>query len=271
MGSVQKQSYWKLPALLNLTMGGMGAGYYLVALLIILPLGAEWLPVAVFKLTGPILVGLGLLALTTEAGHPLKSIYLFVNLRHSWMSREALAGVLFLLAAGIDWMLPTPFLRMTAAAAGLVFILAQGMIVWRASGVITWNRPVVPWFFLTCGLNTGAGLLLAVNALFGLPSILPIPWAAGLLALINLGIWLIYINTPGESFQHGVAPLHEKQQLFITLGVGHIIPLTLLWIGGLLEMPVFQLVAGVGLVFGGVVQKVSFTFKAGTMRDVVRR
>ena len=140
MESGHKQTSWKIPAVLNLTLGGMGAGFYLIALLLIFPpQGADMTQVfvqtAVFKLLGPLLVSVGLISLTTEAGHPLKSIYLLVNLRHSWMSREALAGGIFILAAGLDWLIPSLILKIIAASAAFVFILAQGMIVWRASGV----------------------------------------------------------------------------------------------------------------------------------------
>ena len=70
----QKQNAWQLPAALNLTLGGMGAGFYLVTLLLVLPESSGWtqslMQTAVFKLLGPVLVCLGLLSLTTMPGNP---------------------------------------------------------------------------------------------------------------------------------------------------------------------------------------------------------
>ena len=163
----QKQKVWHLPAALNLTLGGMGAGFYLVTLLLILPESRGWaqslMQAAVFKLLGPLLVIVGLLSLTTEAGQPVHSIYLLTNLRRSWMSRETLAAGIFIIAAVLDWLIPNPVLRSVASLAGFVFIIAQGMIVSRASSVITWNVQTVPFFFLTCGLATGSGLMFIVR------------------------------------------------------------------------------------------------------------
>jgi hypothetical protein len=68
----QKQKVWKLPAVINFSCGGIGTGFYLVAFALMQAPGGDWLHTllgtALFKLPGPALVGLGFLALTTEAG-----------------------------------------------------------------------------------------------------------------------------------------------------------------------------------------------------------
>jgi DMSO reductase anchor subunit len=271
MISGQKQNDWKLPAVLNLTLGGMGTGFYLIALLLVLPQPANWtLPeVAIIKLLGPVLVGMGLLSLTLEAGNPLNSIYLLTNLRHSWMSREALAGGIFILAAGLDWLMPNPIMQGIAALAGSVFMFAQGMLVWRASGVLTWNTPTVPWFFLTCGLATGSGAILVINGFFNAPSWLSLPFVTMILALLNALAWFVYVNMPGEAFRRGIAPLRRAGHLALTLGVGHALPIALILIALTMSLPTLVPIAGLALIFGGAIQKYTFSFDGGTMRSVI--
>jgi phenylacetyl-CoA:acceptor oxidoreductase 26-kDa subunit len=275
MLSGQKQNAWKLPALLNLTLGGMGAGYYLIALLLILPHSADWtqslVQTAMFKLLGPLLVIVGLLSLTVEAGHPFKSIYLLTNLRNSWMSREALAAGIFILAAGLDWLMPSPMLRCIAGLAALVFIIAQGMIVWRASGVFTWNTPVVPWFFLTCALLTGSGVMLLVSRIFSTSSWVSLPFVTVIIAISNSIVWLVYLKTPGEVFQRETKPLRQMSHIARTLGVGHALPIALLVIALTMPLPLVIPLAGAALIFGGVIQKSEFAFEASSMRSVMQK
>ena len=270
----QKQNAWRLPAALNLTLGGMGAGFYLATLLLVLPESTGWIQslmqTAVFKLLGPVLVCLGLLLLTTDAGQPLHSIYLLTNLRRSWMSREALAGGIFIIAAGLDWLIPNPVLRGVAALSGIIFMVAQGMIVSRASNVITWNAPMVPLFFLTCGLATGGGLMLIVLSLFTAPSAISLPLVGLITALANALVWTVYLRTPGEAFQHGVEPLRQRNSVALTIGVGHLLPIVLLIAALAMPQPLTVAAAGLALIFGGVRQKFGFAFKGSTMRSLVR-
>jgi len=271
----QKQNVWQLPAVLNLTLGGMGAGFYLITLLLILPQNADWAQsltqTAIFKLLGPALVSVGLLSLTTEAGHPLNSIYLLTNLRNSWMSREALAGGIFILAAGLDWLMPHPVLRGIAALAGLVFIIAQGMMVWRASGVLTWNTPLAPWFFLTCGLATGSGSMLVVSTFLKVDALVSLPLVTLIVAVANALVWTVYLNTPGELFQRGIAPLRQTSHIALTLGVGHLLPIVLILITLATTQPLVTLMAGLALIAGGVMQKFAFAFQASAMRSVIHQ
>lgn len=274
MHNPQNQNAWKLPAVLNLTLGGMGAGYYLISLLMINVSNTVWLPFTLqtilVKLIGIILVCVGLLVLTTEAGHPLKSIYLLANLRQSWMSREALAAMIFILAAGLDWLFPSAIFQVLAAIAGLVFMVSQGMIVWRASSVYTWNSPLVPWFFLTCGLTSGSGLLLVVSNLLNLAFSSVILAIILIVLLFNLLIWILYLRTPGDTFQRGIAPLRKSDQLRLTIGVGHLLPALLLIIGMIGTQWWIAFLAGGLMVFGSVLQKFSFAFKGSSMRSVLK-
>ncbi|RME43027.1 MAG: hypothetical protein D6791_16450, partial [Chloroflexi bacterium] len=107
-----KQTVWRWPAVAQFTLGGMGTGFYLLGLLIAARSGGDmpesFVLAAVFKLLGPALAALGFLALTTEAGRPSRGHNLLRHLRRSWMSRETLAGAVFIPAAFLDWLFPQP-------------------------------------------------------------------------------------------------------------------------------------------------------------------
>jgi phenylacetyl-CoA:acceptor oxidoreductase subunit 2 len=280
----QKQRVWKLPAVVNFSCGGIGTGFYLVALLLTQTPGEDWLhslvQTAAFKLLGPVLVGLGFLALTTEAGRPRRGINLFRHLRRSWMSRETLAAAIFIPAAGLDWLFPHPALRAAAAAAAFALMLCQGFIVYRARGVTAWNSGWMPLFFVTSGLAAGSGLLLVVLALSnaflapGIHSVLPLPLVAVVVAILNALVWAIYLTTPDVGFQRATEALRHPGSITRSVGVGHLVPAALLAVvltgnisGGILFA--CELAAGLALLFGGVSQKFGIIIEAGYLRPVV--
>lgn len=291
--SPQKQRVWKLPAVVNFTLGGMGSGFYLLALLVYLPAQGHWLSAlragqsdwlgialvaALFQLLGVACAGAGFLALTFEAGQPQRGINLFRHLRRSWMSRETLAFFLFAVFAGLDWLFPFPILRALAACAAFFLMLAQGFIVYRARGVITWNTPRVVFYFLTCGVMTGAGLMLVVfNAVkFFTPltsafSFAAIGFAA---AWFNLAAWFLYLRVSDAAFQKAAAALQTPKTLWQIVGAGHVLPALLLALAiaigpGALLPSLLEIAAGALLIFGGARQKYGIVLKAGYLRAIV--
>lgn len=289
----QKQRVWKLPAVVNFTMGGIGTGFYLLALLVALPANGEWLQAflagqadwfsiafiaAIFKLVGVGCAGIGFIALTTEAGQPQRGINLFRHLRRSWMSRETLAFFLFTAFAGLDWLFPFPLLRALAAAAALFLMVAQGFILYRARGVITWNTPRVIFYFLTCGFMTGAGLMLVVfNALqvfIPLSSAFSFAAIGFVAAILNLALWFFYLQSNDAAFPKATQALRTQKAMLQIVGVGHILPALLLILAmvlgpGPLLTPVIEILAGMLLLFGGARQKYGIVLEAGYLRAVV--
>jgi phenylacetyl-CoA:acceptor oxidoreductase 26-kDa subunit len=280
----QKQRVWKLPAVVNFSCGGIGTGFYLVGLALAQAPGADWLHAlvrtAVFKLLGPALVGLGFLALTTEAGRPRRGINLFRHLRRSWMSRETLAAAIFIPAAGIDWLFPHPALRAVAVGAAFALMLCQGFIVYRARGVTAWNSAWMPLFFATSGLAAGSGLLLVVLSLYnaflapGIRAILPLPLVALVAAVLNAVVWAVYLATPDKGFQRATEALRRPGSIVRALGVGHLLPAALLAVvlsGNISGAPqlALEVVAGLALIYGGVSQKFGIIIEAGYLRPIV--
>jgi len=274
----QKQTVWRWPAVINFSLGGMGAGLYLWGVLLTGLKGAQWstpfafLPFAL-KVGGPILVGLGLLSLTHEAGRPFRGYNLWRHVRRSWMSREAVAAGIFMPLAVLDWLFPNPVLRGVATLAALFFMIAQGFIPYRGRGVTAWYVPHVPVMFATSGPMMGFGLLVIVSTVanFIVPSFL---WWLGLLfVLANLGVWLHYLQRPGDAFQRAVAALRVPTATFWVVGVGHVLPLLALGAlglsgvnGGILRL--LALIGGAALLLGGTLQKMYLILEAGYLRAI---
>jgi len=221
----------------------------------------------------PVLIGLGFLALTTEAGHPLRARYLLRYLRCSWMSRETLAGALFVLVAALDWLFPHPALWGLAAAAALGLVLSHGFIVYRVRGVTAWNVALVPFLFLSSGFSMGGGLVL-LAALGG--SALGVgPVVVGLICvLLDLAVWLLFLHgARGPAFREATGSLRRPKSLLFTVGVGHLLPALSLLL--LLVLPragpwrAFAALAGLAIIAGGVGQKASIILTAGYLRGLV--
>ena len=274
----QKQTVWRWPAVINFSLGGMGAGLYLWGLLLTWVRGEWWttpfafVPLAL-KVGGPLLVALGLLSLTHEAGRPLRGYNLWRHVRRSWMSREAVAAGIFIPLAGLDWLFPHPLLRGIAGLAALFFMIAQGFIPYRGRGVTAWYVPHVPVMFVTSGPMTGFGLLVMTSAVadFTIP---PPLWGLGVFFILaNLGVWLHYLQQPEDAFQRAVATLRAPTAMFWVVGVGHMLPLIVLGTLGLIDrdgslLRILALVGGAALLLGGTLQKMYLILEAGYLRAI---
>lgn len=284
-----KQTVWEWPAVANFSLGGIGTGFYLLGLLIAALPGGDmsqsplWnaVPSATlrtgFKLLGPALAGLGFLALTTEAGRPLRGLHLFRHLRRSWMSRETLAGAVFIPAAVVDWLFPYPALRTLAAIGAVGLMISQGFIVYRSRAVTAWNVPLMPLFFVTSAFATGCGLVLLLVPLSGMA----LGWNLMVIGLIcvvlNLVVWLLYLRRAGDDFQEATQALRRPDALILMVGVGHLLPVLLLLLALLASGPdagvgfqnIAAALAGLAMMAGGVSQKAGIILEAGYLRAIV--
>lgn len=262
----RKQTVWGWPAVVNFSLGGLGSGLYLLWSLLAAARGGA-AGGALVQLAGPALAGLGLAALTAEAGHPLRGHNLLRHLRRSWMSREALFGGLFMAAAALNWLAPNPGLHGLAVAAAAALLISQGLIVCRARGVPAWNVPIMPVLFLTCGLATGAGLALALSGAGLLARGTDLVWAGLTAASLNLVVWLLYVYRPEADFQQVTGALRTPRSHALIVVMGHLFPVALL--AGLpgAAAPVWTL-AGVCLLLGGVLQKTGIILAAGYLRAI---
>lgn len=273
----KKQSEWGWPAIANFVLGGMTAGYYLLSLLAAILLqrlqGASQ-PDS-FKLIAPLLVAAGFLALTVEAGRPLRGVYLLNRLNHSWMSRETLAGGIFVGAALLERSFSHPALLALSALSAAGLLGSQAFVLMRARAVTAWDVPLFPLVIASSGLAAGSGLILLT----------PAAAAAGRTAVVlalffgmlDLAVWHRYLHQPGSSsFLRATAPLRRTGSLLSIMGIGRLLPALLLsaallpWLsGGSRQAAV--LLAGAGLVAGGAMQKVALLRKTAHLRSIEAR
>lgn len=163
------QSYWDWRAAGNFMCGGAGA-----ALVACTALHAMDSPAAPWLLAaGLALVGLGLFFVWLEIGRPWRAMNVFLHLRTSWMSREALAAsVLFLLGAGLIFGMTSR--AWPVALVALAFIYCQVRIVMAARGIPAWREKATGVLLFVTALAEGAGLFCAVMAWVGLPPQVPV-------------------------------------------------------------------------------------------------
>jgi phenylacetyl-CoA:acceptor oxidoreductase subunit 2 len=270
-----KQTVWRWPAVANFSLGGMGAGFYL--LVVVLQgstLSQSLVLKAMFELLGPALVSLGFLSLVTEAGRPLRGYNLFRHLRRSWMSRETLVGGIFILAAVAHWSFPHPALHVLAAAGAVGLMISQGFMVYRARAVTAWNVSLIPFFFVTSGLATGSGLMLLLVALGGQTlerGFLVVGLAC---VILNLVLWALYLRWPDDAFQDATTALRHPNALLLTVDVGHLLPALLLIL--VLALPGLDTgigflhaviaLAGLAMVSSGVSQKAGIILEVSYLR-----
>ena len=273
----KRQRIWEWPAVINLTLGGAGAGLYLLDRLLA-SFGIQWLPNNPFfnlSLLAALTVGLGFLSLTIEAGKPLRGYRLFSRLLASWMSVESLAGGVFIISAIASSWSSSVYLRVLAVTAAMVLIVSQGMMLYRAVGVAAWNRKLVPFLFITSGLTTACGLLLIIIRQLPTENRFPI-FIVILLAAVNLITWLVFVYGGNSNSNRGIEFLRRPSILLLIGGIGHLLPIIFLSVVFLLGdvknsdvIPSFFYVgAGLMLIGGGACQKVGVVVAAGYFRSM---
>ena len=265
----QQQARWGSPAVVNFVLGGLGAGWYVVA---VLAAGLERSAgVTAASWAAPVLVLAGFAAVAAEAGRPLRGLRVLTRLRTSWMARALLIGIAFALLVAADLAFPPRVHRAQALIAAVLLALAQGFIVRREEGVIAWDVAIMPPLFLLSALLSGAGAYLLVEVGAGRP---PRPGVvAAVLALVVVACltWSRYLVwTPDEGFTRAVAPLREGGWALVIAGAGYGLPLVL----GLLALaapvaagPALGL-AGALLVTGQILAKARLILAGGRLGSI---
>jgi DMSO reductase anchor subunit len=221
------QTSWGMPAVLNLTLGGLGAGFY-VAAAAAAGLGltgamglAAWL--------GPALVLTGFAAVAAEAGRPLRGARVLRGVATSWMSRELWLGGLFVLLALADDAAPQAGLRLPAAAAAGALVVVQGVMLTEARAIAAWSVPMMPVVFAAAAAVSGVGLLVLAELLAGRrPGRALLATTLVVLAL-GLLVWLAFLASSADpAFLRATAPLRRGRTATEILVAGYVVPLALL-------------------------------------------
>ena len=223
-------------------------------------------------------MSLGFVALGFEAGRPLRICHLLRNLRHSWISRETLAAVVFVLFACLDWLFPELIFQILAAAGAVGLMISHGFMLFYARAVGSWNMPLTPLLLTTSSLYGSFGAILLFSA-FDMINLRPHSITVGLIIIaINMLMWAALFNRkrePASGIETEV--LCRPHRLILVLGIGHLLPILLLarlafHISVYSELDKQQfifLLAGISILFIGVWQKIDILRTAAYMRGVV--
>ena len=219
------QTSWDFRAAFNFMFGGAGAGLLLIIALS--GLGGDAMRAEL--LLGMALMGAGLVSVWFEIGRPLRAMNVGFNPFTSWMTRESFAaGAVFVLGLAAVWF-GNATLAQGAALAALIFAYCQGRMLQAARGIPAWRVPALAWLNFTTALTEGAGLFVALAALFDTP-------ARGVLAYFSLALiarglaWSTYRSSVAKSAARpALAALDRSGKMLIQFGT--IAPLALLLLG----------------------------------------
>jgi len=271
---------WGWPAAVNFILGGTAAGFYLFGLLdmIWFQPGVQAAPWLRHNLLGPFLAAAGFLIVGMEAGRPSRGIYLLHHLKRSWMSREVLAGILFIFFPLADWIFPAPILKAAAAvsAAGLLF--CQGLMVYKAPAIVAWSRSVTPVHSMIAGLAMGFGLYLVWTAAISRTTISLNLLLLGMVCLaVSLALWCQIVRPKTDPIEdRAAAYFRNALSMTLTMGFGQMVPLLMV-----IAMAVMNgvglyaaavrwvaLLAGLCIIFGGALQKTALILQANTLHPI---
>ncbi len=186
------QEEWGWLLALDLFLGGMGGGLFLLFLSFNLP--------ASFAVASVILVALGAVVLMIELGHPLRAWRALCRPFSSWISRGVFCVTLFVIfgmlysASGFEafsWLVPEGdtarrTIGVIAALSALLVTLYPGFVLAASPSIPFWNSPFLPLIFTCHSLMVASGFLFLVAPL-GLDS-------AKLPGIISLAVILIVAN-----------------------------------------------------------------------------
>jgi phenylacetyl-CoA:acceptor oxidoreductase 26-kDa subunit len=261
------QRLWGVPAVANFALGGLGAGFYLVASL----LGGASPALHLASWVGPALVLAGFAAVAAEAGRPLRGPRVLARARTSWMSRELWIGAAFVALALLDGVSPHPALRVLAAGAALALVVAQGEILRAARAIPAWNAPLMPALFVVSSALSGAGLLLMTDAVAGARISAAVLGATLALLLLALGVWWVFLTSGRDAtFARATAPLRRGPLALELVAVGYVAPFVLVAVGLAVPAwaPASAVVAAVAIILGQIRAKSALVLTAGVLRPI---
>jgi len=182
---VKPQRVWKWEIAIYLYMAGMGAGSYIIGMVI------HWLinptvPITLFGfsfylakpalLWGPIFVAVGAPFLILDLGIKRRFLYACLNPKSSWVARGFLILSTFIVLGmtvfAVSFLYPpllmnrsTPWLALEIISVLFAFATAiyTGVLLKSVKYVPIWNTPLLPLLFLASALSTGSmGIILAM-------------------------------------------------------------------------------------------------------------
>lgn len=255
------QVTWDARAAGNFIGGGIGAGT-----LAMLPLaGPDMGATGVLALIGLAFVLAGLGSVALELGRPFRALNVFRNPRTSWMSREALAGVV-LGASVLAFAGGIVQATLVVALPALAFMYCQARLLNAARGIPAWDdRHVVP-FIVATALAEGTGLLVVAAAFRGTDATLETA-ALAVLVAARTAIWHGYMRSLERTAPRARQALRRAGRGIVFLGGAAPLALllTALALASQQARPLLAL-AGFGALAAGAYAKYAIVTRAGFNR-----
>jgi DMSO reductase anchor subunit len=276
-----RHEVWGWPAAANFILGGTACGFFLFSLIDteLFQQAKAAIPLFGHHIISPFFVALGFLTVGVEAGSPRRGVFLLHHLKKSWMSREVLAGMLFILFALSDAVQPNIAFKISSATAAAGLMLCQGFMVFRARAITAWSSYLIPCYFITSGLMLGFGFLLFWSTTVGQTTVSAPILFLGLLGLfVNLVFWYMIVRPKRSRIEdRAVIHLRHPLSMTITFGFGHVVPillvstiLVLTFANSVHHVTYAQCtIAGICILAGGIVQKIAFILQANALCAVI--
>ena len=268
---LRSQREWSWLLAIDLFLGGLGGGLFLLYHALLLP---PWI-----GLLSLLLVLAGGVVLISELGHPLRAWRAIFRPQSSWISRGVLCIALFVFTAvlslapafpALSWIPGTGNEQVAemsgwvASLCALFITLYPGFVLGASRSIPFWDTPLLPLVFITQALLGASGVLLLVSASGSLAGLLPkLQSLAAILIAVNFATILVYLSTIGRSGASAAESVSLLKQggLGWTFGagavlVGMILPLLLVALSS------SAFLAGACILSGGLLFRYCF-LKAG--------
>jgi polysulfide reductase chain C len=269
--ALRSQREWSWLLAIDLFLGGLGGGLFLLYRGLHLP---PWI-----GLLSLILVLAGGVVLISELGHPLRAWRAIFRPQSSWISRGVLCIALFAFTAvlsiapavpALSWVPGTGSEQVAnmsgwvASLCALFITLYPGFVLGASRSIPFWDTPLLPLVFFTQALLGASGVLLLVSASGSLAGLLPqLQLLTALLIAVNFVTILVYLSSIGRSGASAAesVSLLKRGGLGWTFGagavlVGLVLPLLLVALSS------SALLAGACILCGGLLFR-SCILKAG--------
>ena len=257
---LRNQQEWSWLLALDLCLGGLGGGLFVLYQVFDLPRFIALLSLG--------LVVLGGVVLLSELGHPLRAWRAIARLRTSWISRGVLFVSFFLVAASLylasasaafswfPWTEDTLGARVAWFVAGLCAVLITvypGFVLSASAGIPFWNTRLLPLLFLTHSAMGASGIVLLISPVHAYGQVLPqIESLAAVLMVANFvltSIYLAVMNHSGGAARESVRLLN-RDPLGWTFRIGVILVGMLLPLFIVLWLPSATGLAGAFILIG---------------------
>ncbi len=301
--ATKPQQEWKTIIAIYLFLAGMGAGSFIIGMLIHwlgvqlnplsipsiesigLPLNLGRLPI----LWGPILVAIGAPFLILDLGIKWRFFYACLNPRTSWVARGFIILSVFIVLGllifvksliPVKWLYPESKLWLFLEGIALLFAFATalytGILLKATKSVPLWNTSLLPLLFLASALSTGTMSIILSLLGTGLISydshtMKALMYGEQIMVVIEGFLLYLFLSRTYKVSEQGKDSVRllvtGKMRFLFWQGIillGLVFPIILEWISKYYQNPAILFLAGISLLTGG------FFLRLGILRAGIK-